>query len=246
MITLIALASLVAHTRSVAVEPETKIIGFEYAFTIPATLPAGRRSFRFENRGKRAHELNISLLRPGVSIQQFITAANAGKPLSPFIDVPVGVLFAPPSGSSPSALTTDLRPGRTYAVICIFRDSAGKPRHHELGMYSAITVQNGPAAKEPQLPTDTVVGMDYAFRTATTLSPGVHYLTFVNTGKHRHEVSVSLLKKGVSPRKISQFESSDDDIDNYLDEKLGLLHAQPGVTPAGLLRINVLPGRVYL
>ena len=240
------LAAALVMPSGRAAEPETKVIGFDYAFSVPGELPAGRRAFRFENRGKARHELNISLLKPGATIQQFIAAANAGKPLSPFIDFPVGVLFAEPGKSSPSALSTELLAGRAYAVICIFRDSAGKPRHHELGMYSAIRVANAPAAIEKPVLVDTVVGMDYAFRAPATLRPGVHYFAFVNTGKQRHEVALALLKKGVTLQKIVELDKVDGDIDPYLEHNFGLLHAQPGTTPAGLLRVELLPGRTYL
>lgn len=225
---------------------ETKVVGFEYAFSVPAELPAGLRAFRFENRGKVRHELNISLLRPGVTIQQFIAAANDAKPLAPYIDVPVGVLFAEPGKSSPSALVTALRAGRTYAIICIFTDSAGKPRHHKLGMYSAIHVNGAATADVERLRVDTIVGMDYAFRHASTLSAGVHHFAFVNAGKHRHELAIALLKKGVTLQKIAEIDKADGDIEPYLESDFGLLHAPAGVTPAGLLRVELLRGRTYL
>ncbi len=225
---------------------ETKVVGFEYAFRVPAELPAGPRAFRFENRGKVRHELNISLLRPGVTIQQFIAAANDAKPLAPYIDVPVGVLFAEAGKSSPSALSTDLRAGRTYAIICIFRDSAGKPRHHKLGMYSAIHVAGTEAPSAERFPVDTIVAMDYAFRYSSTLGAGVHRFALVNAGKQRHEVVIALLKKGVSLRKIVEIDKVDGDIEPYLESNFGLLHAPGSVSPAGILSFRLLPGREYL
>ncbi|MDQ2667088.1 MAG: hypothetical protein M3Z05_13900 [Gemmatimonadota bacterium] len=77
---------------------------------------------------------------------------------------------------------TDLRAGRTYAVICIFTDSAGKPRHHKLGLYSAIHVNGTAALGAERLRVDTIVGMDSAFRNASILRAGVHHFAFVNTG----------------------------------------------------------------
>jgi hypothetical protein len=246
MIAIIALAAAAVLPARSALESETKIVGFEYAFTAPSELPAGRRAFTFENRGKVPHELNITLLKPGATIQQFITAANAGKPLSPFIDAPVGVLFAAPGKTSPSALATELRAGRTYAIICIFRDSAGKPKHHALGMFSAIHVSAVPAPRVKALPVDTIFAMDYAFRAPQTLTAGTHYFALVNTGKQRHEVAVALLRKGVTLQKIVEVDKVDGDVEPYFEHDFGLLHAQPGTTPAGLLRIELLPGRTYL
>ena len=63
---IVFLALLAAMSRSLrAPEAETKVVGFEYAFSAPAELPPGPRAFRFENRGKVRHELNVSLLRTG-------------------------------------------------------------------------------------------------------------------------------------------------------------------------------------
>jgi hypothetical protein len=44
--------------------PEAKpaiveVVGMDYAFRAPATLPAGPVTFRFRNDGKKAHEFNI-------------------------------------------------------------------------------------------------------------------------------------------------------------------------------------------
>jgi hypothetical protein len=246
VIALVALAAVIAARGGVA-EPETKVIGFEYAFTVPAELPAGRRAFLFENRGKARHELNISLLKRGATIEQFIAAANANRPLTPFIDAPVGVLFAERGGSAAAALSVDLRAGRTYAVLCIIRDAAGKPRHHELGMYAAIHVRSAPpAAPATEFDVDTITAMDYAFRNVSPLRPGVHYFYFVNAGKHRHEVGLHLLKKGVTLRRIMDVDKVDGDIAPYIDRDLGVLHAHAGTSPAGMLRVDVLPGREYM
>jgi N-carbamoylputrescine amidase len=108
---------------------EVEVIGTEYAFTAPPELPAGRTAFRFRNRGKVPHEFNIVLLKPGVTITQFIDSAKADKPQMVMVEGPVGVLFADPGKTSAVTLSTDLLPGRDYAVQCIFRDSAAAPKH---------------------------------------------------------------------------------------------------------------------
>ena len=114
------------------------------------------------------------LLKPRVTIQEFIAAANADKPLTPLIEATVGVLFAEPGQRSAAGLSTELLAGRTYSIRCIFRDSATAPRHQAMGMYSAIHISGAqPAASSPPR-VDTIVGMDYAFRYPRTLSAGVH------------------------------------------------------------------------
>ena len=225
---------------------DVEIVALDYAFKAPAELPAGRTTFHFENKGKLAHEFNVVLLKPGATIQQFMAAANANTSLSPMIDSTVGVLFAGAQKRSSSALTTELLSGRTYAVRCIFKDSATAPRHERMGMFTTIHISAGKSAAESPLRVDTIVGSDYAFRYPRTLNPGLHHLAFVNTGKQRHEVSVALLKKGATMQKVLDVIKADGDVDALIDEGLGVLHSLGGTRPAGLLEVDLLPGREYM
>ena len=225
-----------------------EIIGVDYAFRAPATLPAGRTTFRFRNTSKHKHELNVFLLKPGATIEQVIKAGKEGKPQMPFIDGGVGVLFALEGASSRSGLTTDLLPGRTYGIQCIFRDSTGKPRHYELGMYSVIRVTgNAPAAA--LMRADSVIAVDYAFpKYPREISPGVHTLVFRNSGKHRHEMNIALLKKGVTLDSVIAMDKKDADVEPLFERNggHGLLHAMSDKSALGGLVIDFLPGREYL
>jgi len=241
---LLAAVANIGHTRPPARDVE--IVALDYAFKAPTELPAGRTTFHFENKGKVAHEFNVVLLKPGATIQQFMAAAYANTPLSPLVDSTVGVLFAGAQKRSSSALTTELLPGRTYAVRCIFKDSATAPRHERMGMFTAIHVAPGKPAPVTSLRVDTIVGSDYAFRYPRTLNPGLHHLAFVNTGKQRHEVSVALLKKGSTMQKVLDVIKADGDVDALIDEGLGVLHSLAGTRPVGLLEVSLLPGREYM
>ena len=86
---------------------------------VPTNIGAGRTTFHFVNKGKVSHELNISLLKTGATVQQFMSAVNADTPTGAYREATVGVLFADKGKRSPVGLTTDLLPGRTYVVICI-------------------------------------------------------------------------------------------------------------------------------
>ena len=155
--------------------PDVEIIGFDYAFKAPSELPPGLTTFRFRNRGKHRHELNVVQLKAGVSLRQFIGAANASTPLSPMIERTVGVLFAEPGAVSPSALSVNLVAGGTYAVQCIFKDSSKALPHRQLGMFTSIVVAKaGQASRDPRPApaVDTIVATDYAFKFPRTLAPG--------------------------------------------------------------------------
>ena len=228
---------------------DIEIVGFDYAFKVPAELPPGLTTFRFRNAGKHRHEFNIVQLKSGVSLRQFIDAANADKPLSPMIERTVGVLFAEPGDASASALTVNLIAGGTYAVQCIFRDSSKASRHRLLGMFSSIVVTTaGNAVRDPRPApvVDTIVAMDYAFKFPRTLAPGRHRLVFVNAGKQRHEINISRMKSGATYRQIADLDAKDGDIEPLLDQDLGVLHAPGGTNAAGMLDVDLIAGREYL
>jgi hypothetical protein len=224
-----------------------EVVGMDYAFRAPATLAAGPVTFRFRNDGKKAHEFNIFLLKPGVTIDQVIAAGKAGKPQMPMIEGAVGVLFADPGSTALSGLTVNLVPGRTYGVMCIFRDSTGTPRHYEMGMYSVIRV-TGPAA-HATIAADSVVAVDYAFaKYPREISSGPHTIAFRNAGRHRHEIHVALLKKGITLDSVVAVDKHDGDVDPLFEKNggMGVLHAMPGQAALGGLSVDFLPGREYL
>ena len=111
---------------------------------------------------------------------------------------------------------------------------------------SAIHVLAGTPVSSPPLRVDTIVGMDYAFRYSSAMSPGLHHLAFVNAGKQRHEVAVTLLRKGVTPQKVYEVDKAGGDVEALFEQNLGLLHSPAGSSPVGLLRVDLLPGRTYM
>ena len=237
---------LASYTRAGPDTRDVEVVALDYAFQLPAQLPAGRTTFHFVNKGKQRHELNIVLLKRGATLQQYIAAANAEQPVGPMTEATVGVLFAGPDSSSPSQLLTDLLPDRDYAVRCILRDTVTAPRHQALGMFSSIHVNAVPAHAMTRMHGDTIVGMDYAFRAPATLRPGRHYLAFVNEGKQRHEVYMAALKPGVTVRQVVEAEQAGANARALIESPLGVLHSPAGTSPIAMLEVDLLPGREYL
>ncbi|MGV3710867.1 MAG: hypothetical protein ACO1Q7_18740 [Gemmatimonas sp.] len=226
---------------------EVDVIGLDYAFSMPDTLDPGRTAFRFRNDGKVYHEYNVVLLKEGATLQQFIEAENKGEPVTAIMEAPVGVLFAEIGQSSPSLMSVDLIPGRTYAVHCIFRDSAKAPTHRELGMFKSITVRGSAAPTATAIAFDTIVGTDYAFtKYPRAVTPGWHHFVFRNDGKQRHEVSISMLKKGVTLPDIMKVAANQDSVFRLLDGDMGVLHSPGGTSPLGSLDFEILPDREYV
>ena len=225
-----------------------EIVGVDYAFKTPASLPAGRTTFTFRNSGKHRHELNIFLLKPGFKIEDIVKAAKEGKSQLPMIEGSVGVLFSDPTSTAPSRLSVDLKSGRDYGVLCIFRDSDKAPRHYELGMYSVIRI-TGAAPATPPIAVDSVIAVDYAFsKYPREISPGLHTIVFRNAGKHRHEISLTLFKKGVSLDSLVAVDKHDGDVDPLFEKNggMGVLHATAGQAALGRIIVDFLPGREYV
>ena len=226
---------------------EVEAVGTDYAFQIPSDLPPGPTTFRFNNNGKKSHELNIFLLKPGVTVTQVVERQKAGKTTQDLVETPVGVLFAEPGQKSRARLLTDLVAGREYGVICIFKDTATAPRHYEMGMYTTIRVRRTKPASLATMPrADSIVGVDYAFsRYPKTLAPGKHTFVFKNEGKFRHEVSMSLLKQGVTLARVVAVDKAGGNVDALFDGSVGVLWSRPGETTLGRLDVDLLPGREY-
>src|SRR5438270_6533495 len=108
---------------------DVEIVGRDYAFVAPSELAAGQATFRFTNKGKVIHELDIALLKEGTTAEAVMTAVNAKLPLKPLIETPVGILIALAGHRSSVGLATELIVGRDYLVICRLQDSASAPMH---------------------------------------------------------------------------------------------------------------------
>jgi hypothetical protein len=155
------------------------------------------------------------------------------------------VLFADTGKKSAAGLTVNLLPGRTYVAICIFRDTSTAPRHHQLGMFSIIRPE-GDAQAIATIRADTIVARDYAFEYPRTLAPGHHTFVFVNRGKQRHELNMTQFARGVTLAKLLEVEKAKGDVDPLFDAGIGVLHSYGGNSPAGVLDVDLQPGREYL
>lgn len=247
VISALVIGSHTDSTGSNRDQREVDVVALDYAFQVPRELPPGATTFGLQNRGKKRHEFNIFLLKPGATVAQVLELQKAGKSTQALVEGPVGVLFAKPGKTSPSRISTDLRPGREYGVICIFRDTSTAPRHFEMGMYATIRVTaRKPMRSRVAARVDTIIGFDYAFRYPRQLAAGRHTFVFRNEGKHRHEFSVTLLKPGVTLANVLEVDKVDGDIDPLIDTGMGLVWARAGEMALGRLEMNLLPGREYL
>jgi len=123
----------------VAQSPRTvTVIGLDYAFQAPDTLPAGPAALSLINRGTVRHELLVFLLNEGASPVEFLRSTVEQR-MS--LGRPVGAIFAEPGQPAGAQLVVDLARGRSYVLLCVIRDAPDKPPHVALGMAKALMVK---------------------------------------------------------------------------------------------------------
>lgn len=121
---------------------EVKIAGNDYAFIgVPEKLPPGRTFFVFENRGKVRHEMTISRLKAGLTVQQAFEQLKTGGRRRDFAEGAAAMIISMPGEASDRVrLALDLKAGESYLVVCMLRETPDSPPHTMLGMYASFTV----------------------------------------------------------------------------------------------------------
>jgi uncharacterized cupredoxin-like copper-binding protein len=174
-----------------------EVVAHDYAFTAPASLPAGLVTFRLRNEGKEMHHFWIVRLTGGKTFQDFMAhmkehaeqpapwAVNVGGP-------------QPPAPGSESNATLLLTPGN-YAVLCVIPGADGTP-HVMKGMAQPLTVTKATATgPAPTMSPDIEVGLvDYGFHLSKPLSAGEHTLRIRNGASQFHEFVLFKLAPGKS------------------------------------------------
>lgn len=136
-------ASGLASCAGGASPNEVTVIGLDYAFRAPGTLPPGPTAIAFENRGEVDHEMILVRLQEGVTLENVMDAARGGGDPRELTEGGPGILIASPGQTAASRLLVDLQRGRTYALVCNFRDQPDDPPHTELGMFAGFEVAGG-------------------------------------------------------------------------------------------------------
>ena len=114
------------------------VIGLDYAFQAPDTLPAGPATLSLLNRGTVRHEVLLFLLNEGRSPGEFLRSTQDER-IS--MGRAIGAIFAEPGQPGAAQLVVDLVRGRSYLFLCIIRDAPDKPPHIALGMVKALVVE---------------------------------------------------------------------------------------------------------
>ncbi len=117
---------------------EVVIPATDYAYQLPADVAAGPVLLRLENRGKVAHEMALGQLKSGMTSDSVMARLATGGDPTDMTDGVVGILIAGPGSTSLGAISADLIPGRTYMMICQFKDADSLPPHIAMGMQASF------------------------------------------------------------------------------------------------------------
>lgn len=157
------------------------------SYQTPATLPSGRVAITFINKGTGAHGAQIIVLNPGVTLDQFMSAAQkvASSSTTP-ADVQAFFALVQDGGG-----VGTLAPGQSATVVntlpagnAVLIDFEGA---EQVPISQPITVA-GPAvaAPEPQANVDVTM-MDDAYQMPSTIPSGTVTFKITNTGQDYHE-----------------------------------------------------------
>jgi hypothetical protein len=109
----------------------------DFSFDMPATLPAGKATYKVVNAGPQLHELNVVKLAPGKVLEDVL--AWDERPSGPPPFEPVGGMNGL-SLDRVGYMTLDLASG-DYVAICHIPDPASGVPHAHLGMAKAFSVR---------------------------------------------------------------------------------------------------------
>ena len=171
------------------------VTGKEFAFDLPASVPAGVTAITLTNAGQEEHQAQLVKINAGKSMPDLLAALQNPDPTAALSMI---TLAGGPNGVAPGAsgtATVALEPG-AYAFLCFISSPDGVP-HLAKGMVAPLEV-TGTATTTQLPPGDAALTLkDFSFDLAT-LSTGKHTVTVKNEGPQPHEATIIKLNDGVT------------------------------------------------
>ena len=114
--------------------PPIRIVGAEFSFDAPRSLPPGDIPIEFENRGKSIHELVI------VRLDEESPATLEGLRREDIVESEIAGKVGPITTGEVERTRAELEPGR-YGMACFVTDPEGKTTHAARGMVGGFVVE---------------------------------------------------------------------------------------------------------
>ncbi len=198
------------------------VVATDYAFEMPATLPAGLTTLRLANKGKELHHLYMVKVPSGKSSKDILAWLKAGGPPPQWMK-PVG---GPNASAGVTEFTSTLEAG-DYVAFCVIPSPDGTP-HVMKGMIKDVKITPSASASPAPKPTITLTLKDYDFTFDKPLSAGRHVIAVKNAGPQPHEFFMAKLLPGKTPM----------DMVKFTEKPAG---APPGIPFGGIT--DILPGQ---
>jgi hypothetical protein len=162
-------------------------VATEYAFQLPAAVPAGLTTLRLVNHGREVHMMGLTKLEGGKSIAELLTILTKGQPQPAWAVDLGGPNAISPGDTSNSTLL--LAPGH-YTLIC-WIPSADGSIHFMKGMLLPLEVTAARTAPLPEPAADVTVRLaDYRIDLSGPITSGTHTFRVENDGPQEHDVTV--------------------------------------------------------
>lgn len=165
------------------------VVAHDFAFDVPASIPAGLTTFRLLNKGKQEHHFTVMRLDEGKTAADGLAALiKAGQGVRPAWLHPVGGPNAiSPGGESRATLV--MEPGN-YIAFCEVPGPDPAP-HFMKGMVKGFTVT--PPAQPASLPKAdlTIKLTDFDFVFSKPLAKGHHVIAVTNAGNQPHMLVIN-------------------------------------------------------
>ncbi len=187
-------AASAGHAAPAARANVVSVITRDFAFEMPASIPAGVTTFRLIDRGTQSHHLSVMRLDAGKTAADGLAALiKAGRGVRPTWMHPVGGPNSVRSGGEASA-TVVLAPGN-YLAFCEVPGPDPAP-HFMKGMVKGFTVA-GPARPAALPATDVTIRLtDYDFVVPRALTSGRHSIAVTNAASQPHMMVVNRFPVG--------------------------------------------------
>jgi plastocyanin len=168
----------------------------EYAFDMPASIPAGTVTITLTNSGKEEHQAQLAKLADGKTVQDVVAALakqdfGAALSIITFVGGPTGV-----QPGATGTITANLAPGN-YIALCFVPGPDGVP-HFAKGMVGAFTVTGSAAGGPLPAGSASLTLQDFSFVGLDSVASGPQVVTVTNKGPQAHEATVVKLAPGLT------------------------------------------------
>ena len=171
------------------------VVALDYSYRISGSPQPGLVAMTFDNKGKYAHEMGVSKLKDGVTLDQIKQALAKGEEAAqPLLADPDAELTTPTNlgPNMKETVAAKLAAGH-YVVVCFLPGPDGMP-HVMMGMIGEFTVAGDESDAQPPATEATVQLTDSGITLPVNFKDGGTF-EVKNTGAKVHDFSLARLQK---------------------------------------------------